>query len=245
MQLTAYVHMTCPKSRELLEILQQKGMRERCRVVDVAYEPFVAYGHDILSVPALLGDGAVWAAGNIDAEWLGKLLDLYQTELPDGDNLFKQYIGAVIDNVATAAYVYLYEEHEGVLANPSFVLSASGLNRVVVADNQEILTALRQTLDQRFTSFLSEKGYLFHKVLAVNFLRELYWIHGDAVSRERIDKEYNVSSFAHWLYVRPTLGRIGVRHELDSAKLFQKATPVWEYLRDNLEDLWPLVQKSA
>ena len=131
------------------------------------------------------------------------------------------------------------------MANPSFVLSASGLNRVVVADNQKLLTALRETLKQRFDSFLAEKSYLFHKVLAVNFLRELFWLHGEAVTWERIEKEYNASSFAHWLYVRPTLGRIGVQHELDSSKLLQKAMPVWEYLRDNLDDLWPLVQKSA
>lgn len=245
MVLTAYIHFTCPHSRELLALLDETDLRENTVVIDTGNAPFDAFRHGVLSVPSLFADNNLVASGTFDTERLRKYLCLFTTDIPDDETLFRGIIGAATDNVGIAAYLYLYEEPGILFQNPEYLLAASGLNWIAVRDREEFLGKLRAIAESRLPGFIIDKPHLFYKVIAMNFLREVYWARGQTAGETVLRELYSPDAFAHWLFIRPAVGRIGVRTDSAPEILPLKARAVWDYMFGNLSELWPIVRKTA
>jgi predicted thioredoxin/glutaredoxin len=245
MVLTAYIHLTCPHSRELLALLDQTGLRESTVVVDAGNTPFDTFRHGVLSVPSLFADNNLVASGTFEPERLRNYLSLFTPVIPGDETLFHGMINAATDNVGIAAYLYLYEEPGILFQNPDYLLAASGLIWIAVRDRDGFLGKLRALAESNLPGFLIEKPHLFYKVIALNFLREVYWATGQTPDENKMRELYTPEMFAHWLFIRPAVGRIGIRTESASGTIPSKARAVWDYMLGNLSELWPIVRKTA
>jgi predicted thioredoxin/glutaredoxin len=244
MVLTAYIHTTCPHSRELLALLDETGLRGSTVIIDAGNAPFDTFRHGILSVPSLFADNNMVISGAFDIERLRKYLNLYSPVIPDDETLFRGIINSATDNVGIAAYLYLYEEPGILFQNPDYLLATSGLIWIVVPDKGVFMEKLRTLTEFRLPGFLLEKTHLFHKVIALNFLREVYWMSGKMYDETILKQLYTPEAFVHWLMIRPAVGRIGIRTKSAPRILPSKARAVWDYMIGNLPELWPIVQKT-
>lgn len=245
MKLTAYIHPTCPHSRDLIRLLDELKLTDFTEVIDVSESPFETYRQGILSVPALFVDNSLIASGTYEETALKAYLKLLNPVLPDNETLFRGFITAVTDNIATASYVYLYEDFAAVFENPDYLITTAGFHQVIHDNRDDFLDYIYGIVEKKFPAFLKEKVHLFHKVIAVNFLRETFWIYGEGMDLPEINRIYNSESFAHWLFVRATLGRIGIHSTAGAERIFPKSDPVWRYLSENFDELWALTLKTA
>jgi len=245
MEIKLFYHSTCPHSRELYDLLKELNLLDYIEIIDVADSPFIAYKSSLISVPALFMDGKLVVSGVFEEEWVKNLFSLYTTKMPDDETIFRNFISAIIDNVATASFVYLYPEKiESVFENKEYILTTSQLNKVIRKSNNEIIEKIKQIAKQKIDKFVEEKSHLFKKVIGLNFLRELYWLNKSLPTKELIET-YNINQFSHWLYQRATLGRIGIDHTIEKEKLTQKAEGIRNYILENLDELNKIVEKTA
>lgn len=244
MQLTAYIHNSCPHSRELLSILESMNLTIHTEIIDVAEKPFLALRDGILSVPALFLDDRMIVSGTVDKEWLESYLRLFSNDLPDREAMFKNFISSTLDNAGTAIYVYLNEDYRAIFDNDEFLLTTSGLSRYIINDTCELLDTLEDSVEAFFKQFLKEKEHLLLKVIALNFMREIYWMKKDIYEFSYIETNYSSQAFAHWLFVRSAIGRIGLNNKIEYSRLEAKSAAVWEYIKTNFSDLVDVVLKT-
>jgi predicted thioredoxin/glutaredoxin len=230
MELKALIHHTCPYSRNLLEALEKHSLLASTEILDTARAPYLALREGALSVPVLKADGRVLLSGPVTGEQLDTTLSSFTADIPDRETLFRGFISAILDNSATASRVYLYEDWPSVFGNPEFLLTTADLDGVAVRDNDQLLAAMGVAVEERIDSFFIEKEYLFHRVLALNFLREIYWMRGSVPPMNELAVIYPVPVIAHWLFARSSLGRIGVPGSLNSDTLHSKAAALRDYL---------------
>jgi len=245
MELTLYSHDTCPNSQKFIKLLKEIKVYDYINVINTAEKSFDSYQKGLLSVPALFLDEQLIVSGLFDETWIKSHFQLYSTELPSNEVIFKKYISAILDNVATGSSIFLYEDHSRILDNKNYILVTTGLNKIIVKDNNSIIDKIKQIIQDRFTTFFKEKQSLFLKSISINFLREVHWLENEISSLEYILEKYNETSLKHWLYTRATLGRIGIEPNIDSKMLRTKSLLVWNYLQENFIELKELAIKTS
>lgn len=246
MELTAYIHRTCPYSKKLIHLLESSGFYEQTNIIDTYQNPFSAPGEKILSVPVLFADKNIISSGPIDESWLQSYLKLFTTIMPSNEELFRAFISAVLDNVSTATYIYLYPENVNIiLQQKDYFLSTSGLFRIVRKNNSEIINAVYQSTNKNLESFIEKKDYLFLKVIATNYLREKFWLKDKIPSAVKFENDNELDFLSHWLFTRAASGRIGINHHHNHDLTLKKTQKILNYIVQHLDELNQIVEKSS
>jgi len=241
MNLTAYIHLSCPNSVKMLHILEELNIINYTKVIDVGKEPFLAYQNGILSVPVLFHDNNIIVSGTLDENWLMKYLSLYSVEEPEDDLIFRNYLFSILDNVATASFIYLYENHKAVLQNKSYIMATAGFNRIITKDIDSFISKILDVAEKKFPEFIQEKSILFQKAISLNFLREIFWVKKNKISIEQFNQIHSKESLALWLFSRASLGRIAIKKDITEEFLMQKSNTIWAYILNNYDEIWSKV----
>ncbi|GEM_PF-2682148 len=247
MQLKAYIHTTCPYSHKLLETLENAGFGEVTQIINTADHPFSPLHAGVLSVPVLYAGENMIVSGSFDTEWLDKYLSLFLPHLPDAEETFRLFISAALDNISTASFLYLYPEKvEAILESPEYLLTTTKLFRVVRPSDGEIVQHIRKVVTVTLPGFMQEKQHLFHKIIAVNYLRDLYW-NGQLAADGSASRfpENMPEDFPRWLSTRSATGRMGIDPLANQGDLGEKAGRAWGYLREHSAELTELAIRTA
>ncbi len=247
MELKAYIHTTCPYSRKLLETLEKTGFKEVTQVINTADHPFSPLKDGVLSVPVLFAGENMIVSGSFDTEWLEKYLSLFLPHLPDAEETFRLFISAALDNISTASFLYLYPEKvEAILENSDYLLTTTKLFRVVRPSDGEILQHIREVVTVTLPGFMQEKQHLFHKIIAVNYLRDLYWSGQLVADGSSPHFPENIpEDFPRWLFTRSATGRMGIDPLAPPENLREKAGRVWDYLREHYAEFAETIIRTA
>ncbi len=249
MQIKIYIHRTCPVSQKLLDFIKEKGVEEYVEIIDTKDHPFIALKDGVISVPAIVVEGKLIAAGYMDWDFLDKIFESVKPKDTDDETLMKRYFRMVLDNVSTAAWIYATEDHQAILENEEYVLAAAGWINVPPSQQKYIINRLKELLLKNTTRAKEEfekNREKFLKVLSLGFLREIYWLFGREVECQLLMQFYSREALSHWLLVRFSLGRNAMgKAKITDPEIRKKTEDLINYMKQNCESLWEIVRETA
>jgi predicted thioredoxin/glutaredoxin len=231
----------------LLEFLEQKGLLGKVTVIDTELYPFIAFERGVISTPSVFIDGKLVFAGVVDYEELEKLLRGENVKVTiNKDELVQKLMFGIINSFAATAWLYVNRDFDAFMAQRDFVLAVTSLSLVDQQTANEYYNYLRNVMVKEGEKYLEEWKDKMLRVIAANFIRELYFLYERKLSNEEIMSKYPLEVFAHWLMIRGgTVGRVGLRiHPLSEKDTLNRISEAYVYMLSNLSSLWDKIIKE-
>ncbi len=132
------------------------------------------------------------------------------------------------------------------MAQRDFVLAVTSLSLVDQQTANEYYNYLRNVMVKEGEKYLEEWKDKMLRVIAANFIRELYFLYERKLSNEEIMSKYPLEVFAHWLMIRGgTVGRVGLRiHPLSEKDTLNRISEAYVYMLSNSSSLWDKIIKE-
>lgn len=241
MDIEIFVHPTCSTCHTLLQRLHRWGLTDKVRIIDTSKDPYTAIERGVRSVPSIFINGELMFAGVIDFNELHAILmgSNKSSQSMGEDELVQAFLRGVLDSVATALWLYVNEDCS------AFLRDEKTLKAMMGTGDEELRHFIKlATNNIDCSALVSQNEESFLRVIATNFAREIYWVLG-AMKWENVRKLYTRESLAHWMIVRSTLGRVGLRpHRLSEPEFSSKVAKVLDYLSENFDELMSKVIKE-
>jgi predicted thioredoxin/glutaredoxin len=231
----------------LLEFLEQKGLLGKVTVIDTELYPFIAFERGVISTPSVFIDGKLVFAGVVDYEELEKLLRGENVKVTiNKDELVQKLMFGIINSFAATAWLYVNRDFDAFMAQRDFVLAVTSLSLVDQQTANEYYNYLRNVMVKEGEKYLEEWKDKMLRVIAANFIRELYFLYERKLSNEEIMSKYPLEVFAHWLMIRGgTVGRVGLRiHPLSEKGTLNRISEAYVYMLSNSSSLWDKIIKE-
>ena len=245
MRVEIFTHRNCVECNLLIEWLEEKGYLHKVKLIDTELYPFLAFERGVISTPSVFVDGKLLFAGVIDYDELERLFKGENVVLEvSKDELVAKLMEGVVNSFAATAYLYVNKDFEAILSQKDFVYAVTGL--ALSPNAEDLYNYLRNyTLKTKDELFEKWKDRM-RRVIAANFVRELYWLYGDKVPIEKAKSFYPLEVFYHWVQVRGgAVGRVGLRiHRLTETDVLDRVKEVYDYLMENYDALWEKVIKE-
>ncbi|MCD6114010.1 MAG: hypothetical protein J7J78_01770 [Thermoprotei archaeon] len=182
-----------------------KNLVERVKILSVSTKVEEAITYNVWSVPWLIINDEYVIPSPISPEEVENYVKgdfSLQTEY-NVDSLLENFKNAVIYSLAASAITYLHKSLKPLL-NTTFPKIASRIPILKPELRTKALNELLQEIGGNEDKICSEIEDSVIKYLAINFVRERYWLVGDTT-------EENISKYlvAHWLLAKATFGRVG------------------------------------
>ncbi|MFP3226248.1 MAG: thioredoxin family protein [Sulfolobaceae archaeon] len=247
MKVEIFTHRTCTECNMLLEFLEQKGLLGKVTVIDTELYPFIAFERGVISTPSVFIDGKLVFAGVVDYEELEKLLRGENVKVTiNKDELVQKLMFGIINSFAATAWLYVNRDFDAFMAQRDFVLAVTSLSLVDQQTANEYYNYLRNVMVKEGEKYLEEWKDKMLRVIAANFIRELYFLYERKLSNEEIMSKYPLEVFAHWLMIRGgTVGRVGLRiHPLSEKDTLNRISEAYVYMLSNSSSLWDKIIKE-
>ncbi|MEJ2776788.1 thioredoxin family protein [Sulfolobaceae archaeon RB850M] len=247
MKVEIFTHRTCTECNMLLEFLEQKGLLGKVTVIDTELYPFIAFERGVISTPSVFIDGKLVFAGVVDYEELEKLLRGENVKVTiNKDELVQKLMFGIINSFAATAWLYVNRDFDAFMAQRDFVLAVTSLSLVDQQTANEYYNYLRNVMVKEGEKYLEEWKDKMLRVIAANFIRELYFLYERKLSNEEIMSRYPLEVFAHWLMIRGgTVGRVGLRiHPLSEKDTLNRISEAYVYMLSNSSSLWDKIIKE-
>jgi len=247
MKVEIFTHRTCTECNMLLEFLEQKSLLGKVTVIDTELYPFIAFERGVISTPSVFIDGKLVFAGVVDYEELEKLLRGENVKVTiNKDELVQKLMFGIINSFAATAWLYVNRDFDAFMAQRDFVLAVTSLSLVDQQTANEYYNYLRNVMVKEGEKYLEEWKDKMLRVIAANFIRELYFLYERKLSNEEIMSKYPLEVFAHWLMIRGgTVGRVGLRiHPLSEKDTLNRISEAYVYMLSNSSSLWDKIIKE-
>lgn len=247
MKVEIFTHRTCTECNMLLEFLEQKSLLGKVTVIDTELYPFIAFERGVISTPSVFIDGKLVFAGVVDYEELEKLLRGENVKVTiNKDELVQKLMFGIINSFAATAWLYVNRDFDAFMAQRDFVLAVTSLSLVDQQTANEYYNYLRNVMVKEGEKYLEEWKDKMLRVIAANFIRELYFLYERKLSNEEIMSKYPLEVFAHWLMIRGgTVGRVGLRiHPLSEKGTLNRISEAYVYMLSNSSSLWDKIIKE-
>ncbi|MFP3201636.1 MAG: thioredoxin family protein [Sulfolobus sp.] len=247
MKVEIFTHRTCTECNMLLEFLEQKGLLGKVTVIDTELYPFIAFERGVISTPSVFIDGKLVFAGVVDYEELEKLLRGENVKVTiNKDELVQKLMFGIINSFAATAWLYVNRDFDAFMAQRDFVFAVTSLSLVDQQTANEYYNYLRNVMVKEGEKYLEEWKDKMLRVIAANFIRELYFLYERKLSNEEIMSKYPLEVFAHWLMIRGgTVGRVGLRiHPLSEKDTLNRISEAYVYMLSNSSSLWDKIIKE-
>ena len=238
MEVEIFVHPTCSTCHSLIRLLKQWGFINKVKIYDTSIDPHMALERGVRSVPSIFIDGDLVFAGVVDFKKLKEILNAglltEKTMLSDGE-LIERFLRGVLDSVATALWLYININCRAFTNDVRFLRAITNLSTYDDGNLSRLISILND--DARCRGIVEDNKERFLKVIAINFVREVYWLNG-RVNGATALSNYNLYSLAHWAMVRGSVSRVGlVPHSLNDSKFRSKIEELWSYINAHFDEL--------
>ena len=142
----------------------------------------------------------------------------------------------VLDNLFLSLIVYLRGDVYPIL---EYTLT---VNKALKDRCICILGFIKNEIKQCGRKLYEEIKERLKKTIALNFIRELYWIRGKKLMKEEFENLYPISIFAHWVLARSSIARIGLLHDMKNNKvLMTRIKELGTHIMENWDKYWEKV----
>ncbi|WP_069807303.1 thioredoxin family protein [Vulcanisaeta thermophila] len=240
-KIEVFIHPTCSTCHTLIKMLSRWGYLDRVSIIDTSKEPYIAMERGVRSVPSIFINGELVFAGIVDFKALKAMLDGLNIRAKvevSIEELTEDFFKGVLDTISTALWLYINADCRAFLEDRDFVMAIMNLKKY--ANYEELYKRLSDYLGNEVNcgEGIRAREERFLRVIARNFAREVYWLHGKALSWGEVSRLYPREVIAHWMIVRSTLGRVGLRiHRLSEGEFRAKVDRVYEYLNANFDSI--------
>lgn len=195
-----YIHPTCYSSYTLVKYLLDRGLINEVNIVDTSNPSSLDVR--ILSVPwVTLGSRVIAADPVTGSEIESMIRGAYK---PVVDNPLESFLKTLLASSYASSLALLHGDVSYAvfreLVEASLRTYYSGVDPESVA---EILRREGRSLYESLEVKLA-------KVLAVNYVRELYWASSGTLSHEMLVSATNRLSVTSWLLAKASIGRVGL-----------------------------------
>jgi len=196
-----FTHRNCTECNLLLDFLEQRGLLGKVKLIDTELYPFLAFERGVISTPSIFVNGKLIYAGKVDFQELETILSGGQVvRKVNREELVEKLMEGIVDSFAATAWLYVNRDFESFMAQRDFVLAVTGL---ALSENpEEEYQYLRNVVIKEGENLLQEWEPRILRNISSNFVREIYWLYGNKVGKERLFSIYTPEIFAHWLMVR-------------------------------------------
>jgi len=240
-----FTHRNCTECNLLLDFLEQRGLLGKVKLIDTELYPFLAFERGVISTPSIFVNGKLIYAGKVDFQELETILSGGQVvRKVNREELVEKLMEGIVDSFAATAWLYVNRDFESFMAQRHFVLAVTGL---ALSENpEEEYQYLRNVVIKEGENLLQEWEPRILRNISSNFVREIYWLYGNKVGKERLFSIYTPEIFAHWLMVRGgSVGRVGLRiHPISNTKVMLRITKAYSYTVENYDQLWERVERE-
>ncbi len=245
MNVEIFTHRNCVECNMLIEWLEQKGYLHKVKLIDTELYPFLAFERGVISTPSIFVDGKLVFAGVVDYDELESILGGGEVKISvNKDELVNKFMEGIVNSFAATAYLYVNKDFDAILTQKDFVMAVTGL---ALADNaEEMYNLLRNVVMKTGDELFKAWKERMKRVIAANFVRELYWIYREKIPLERMSSLYPFEVFYHWIQVRGgAVGRVGLRiHPITDSEVVDRVKEAYEYVKENYDALWEKVLKE-
>jgi len=233
MKFKIYYHESCPTSLKLLRLLKGRKLLEKVETIDVGQRPLKAISKGLVLVPAVLKGDELIDFGSVNMEKCASIIagesfkeDLKKIGIEDAVNYL---IHDILDNLFLSLVIYL---RGNILPILDYTLSILKLNKLY---GKEIIPFLTEYLEENGKQIYESIKEKLKKIIAINFMREINWIHGRVIRKEEFEKMYPFHVFAHWVLARSSISRVGLLTNLTTDR---ELTERIKELREHLLLRW-------
>lgn len=245
MRVEIFTHRNCIECNMLIEWLEERGYLHKVKLIDTELYPFLAFERGVISTPSVFIDGKLVFAGIVDYDELERILGGEEIKVKvNKDELVNKFMEGIVNSFAATANLYVNKDFDAILTQKDFVMAVTGL---ALTDNAEDLyNYLRNVVMKNSEELFDAWKERMKRVIAANFVRELYWLYREKVPFEKAASLYPFEVFYHWVQIRGgAVGRVGLRiHPINETEVVERVREVYEYLRENYEALWDKVIKE-
>ena len=245
MRVEIFTHRNCIECNMLIEWLEERGYLHKVKLIDTELYPFLAFERGVISTPSVFVDGKLVFAGVVDYDELERILGGEEVKIRvNKDELVNKFMEGIVNSFAATANLYVNKDFDAILTQKDFVLAVTGL---VLSDNSEDLyNYLRNVVTKSSEELFEAWKERMKRVIAANFVRELYWLYREKVPLEKAMALYPFEVFYHWVQIRGgAVGRVGLRiHPVSETEVVERVREAYEYLKANYEALWEKVIKE-
>ncbi len=199
-KLKVYVHATCYSSYSLIKYLVERRLASSIDIIDVSRASDLS---DIaLSVPWVKIGSSVAAADPVTGEEVEAMIKgSYRPSIGDP-------LGSFIETLLSSSYASSLAFLHGDLAYAAFKELAEASLRVPFTglDVAEVIGAVK--VNGR--SLYEDLEIKLAKVIAVNYVRDLYWASKGLLREEELKRRVDEISILAWLIAKAGVGRVGL-----------------------------------
>jgi len=195
-----YIHATCYSSYTLLRYLIERGLEPLVDVIDTSNPSSVDV--PVLSVPWVTVGSRVAAADPVSGEEVELMVKgVYRPQVGDPLENFKEallassYASSVALLHGDVGYAAFRELVEASIRAPFTGLDAGSVVEVVRRDGRSLYEELEVKLA---------------RVVAINYVRDLYWASGGSLKVEELKVRADRVSILSWLIAKAGVGRVGL-----------------------------------
>jgi len=199
-KIRVYVHATCYSSYSLVKYLIGKGLTGGINIVDVSRASEVDGA--ILSVPWVKLGSTVAAADPVSGEEVEAMIQGSYT--PNIRDPLESFIKTLLASSYASSIAFLH----GDLGYAAFRELAEASLRAPFT-NQDV-TGLVETVKRDGKGLYEELEFKLAKVIAINYVRDLYWASGGTLDSEGLERRVDETSILAWLIAKAGVGRVGL-----------------------------------
>ena len=236
MDVVILFHKTCPTSIKLLEALRRENLLDRVELVDVGVYPFEAVSRGMVSVPAIYINDKIFDFGPINIDRAVKLIKkTLENESAYSYNPKEKLVNTVLDNLFLAITTYLSESLTPLLEYLPLVelLEVKG----------EKFESFKKEIEKEEKEILGEIGEKLVRVIAYNFIKELYWINKRKLKWKEFTEIYSDEVLKHWFLARSTIARIGLNLDRFYLVIDEKIKQFKKLLYEKWDRYWENILK--
>ncbi len=222
--LTVYLHPRCSDSWHVYKLLEKNSLLELVKLVNTEQAPLLALSKSVFSVPAFELSGKVVLQGYFTDDEVISLVRSGRIHVGSPEEALDRLMKSVFSSFLVASAVYLSGSFSVLVDARDYVYSASGA--LFLTEHETFFELARDKL--RTATLGEEDEKHFVRIIAGNFIRDLYWLRGEPLNRDTIEN-LGYSYFREWLLLRSSLGRVFVPHSRPPADVEERIRKAWEY----------------
>jgi len=222
--LKIYMHPRCGDSWHVYQLLERNSLLNLVKLTNTEEHPFPALSKGVFSVPAFELKDRVVLQGYFTEEDVILLAKDGRMRIKSTSEALDRLMKSIFSSFLVAAAVYLSGTFKVLLDARDYLLSASGA--FFLPEQETFLQAAREKLTQASIDDSSRRS--FHRIIAGNYVRDLYWLTGTPPRRDTIEK-LGLNFFCDWLLLRASIGRVFVPQSSPQAGLDVRVREAWEY----------------
>ncbi|AKG38176.1 MAG: hypothetical protein ACP5II_01170 [Infirmifilum sp.] len=229
--ITIYAHPRCSDSFHVYQLLEQNSLLETVKFVNTETNPLSALEAGVFAVPAFAKAGKVVLQGYFVDEEILELVKAGSILIEDEKSALDRLIKSILSSYLTSSIVYLKGSFDVLLHSEQFLLSASGA--FFLPEQRNFLSMAYKYLSGLKITEENERS--FHRIIAGNYIRDLYWIRGGNISRTTLES-LGENHFREWILQRSSIGRVFVPQSYPlTAEVLDRIHRAWIYTLERSE----------